>query len=158
MRRFIQIVENTQERFLFHGSKADFDHFDLDKIQNGMMGWGVYLTDDYDIAQDYARSPTGAGVVHRIRLPKNSRFLDITAPMWKQSEEVIQRLKDADLFPENEKTLGGHFYSSLVKQSGSPKGASQLLDRVGITGNVEGAGSWGVVFVVFDPRKLEIIK
>ena len=140
MRRYMNIVENNGERFLFHGSKQAFDQFDVDKIQNGMLGWGVYLSSDLDMAEDYARP---GGVVYRVRIPQDSRFLDIAYSMSHQRADIIERLKSADLFPENDKMSAGHFYSALAKQLGSPRGASELLASVGITGIAEGAGSWG---------------
>lgn len=66
--------ESLDELELYHGSKAEFDKFDLAFLSSGwgqqVHGYGVYLTTDYDCASQYSRG----GMVYTVEVP-SGRYL-----------------------------------------------------------------------------------
>lgn len=53
----------SQKRILYHGSPWSFDRFNNQKIGTGegaqAYGWGIYLSEDFNVAQAYAMSNQG---------------------------------------------------------------------------------------------------
>lgn len=49
---------NTNDLILYHGTKKDFNEFDLrffnsGSSDGGWLGYGIYLTNDYEYAESY---------------------------------------------------------------------------------------------------------
>lgn len=67
----------NEQKIVYHGTDSKFDDFDLEKVGSGdgrsLGGWGVYLTDDPDVARQYM---TDSGNVHRYQL-KRANFFDL---------------------------------------------------------------------------------
>ena len=55
---------------LFHGSKNEFQEFDMARISMTMYGWGFNFTTDLDFASDFGNK------IYTIELPDDSKFLD----------------------------------------------------------------------------------
>lgn len=63
IKKFKQFInESNQDKLiLYHGTKLDFNEFDLKKFgwgsgDGGWLGYGIYLTNDYDYAESYAKN------------------------------------------------------------------------------------------------------
>lgn len=54
MRKYINLIEAT----LFRGDAREIETYDIDKTANGLFGYGIYLTDNKDVAGDYTVSST----------------------------------------------------------------------------------------------------
>lgn len=55
---------------LFHGSRNEFQEFDMARIAMTMYGWGFNFTTDLDFAHDFGDK------IYTIELPDDSKFLD----------------------------------------------------------------------------------
>ena len=55
---------------LFHGSKNEFQEFDMALIHMTMYGWGFSFTTDLDFANDFGDK------IYTVELPDDSKFLD----------------------------------------------------------------------------------
>lgn len=151
------ISEGVNDKvILFHGSPHKFEYFDSSKISSGMLGWGVYLASDMDMASDFSRTRDGSGKIYRVAIPRNSVFINVNGRLSLQ-DKVCELLDAAGLLPKNTEMRGGLFYDVLAKKLGSARAASEKLASAGIFGNLDGDGGWSTVFVAFDPSKLEIV-
>lgn len=73
---------------IFHGSRADFDQFMNEFMEeSALVGPGVYTTDAADIAVGYA---TESGQLYRVEIADNLNLLDLEKPY---SEDMIVRLR-----------------------------------------------------------------
>lgn len=76
-RRRFDMYESVDEKLLYHGTKADFDHFDSKYILSGFgemaHGNGFYLTDSFETAKAYARG----GQVMQVEVP-DGKYLSAT--------------------------------------------------------------------------------
>ena len=127
------------------------------------------------------------GQVHEVDLPENPYLLDEDATYFAQPEivrnaldEVINNLTDEQIskefegtvYPENRDALrrmwktgdydfrneGGDIYKSLSKMLGSPKAASQMLEKYGIKGITYDGRQDGRCFVIFNPEDIRVIQ
>lgn len=127
------------------------------------------------------------GQVHEVDIPENPYLLDEDATYFAQPEivrnaldEVINNLTDEQIskefegtvYPENRDALrrmwktgdydfrneGGDIYKSLSKMLGSPKAASQMLEKYGIKGITYDGRQDGRCFVIFNPEDVRVIQ
>lgn len=74
-----EIVESGSDLILSHGTKHDFDKFQLEKIGTGegaqAFGYGLYFTDGSKIAEGYAKklSEDNTGLVYSVKI-KNGKL------------------------------------------------------------------------------------
>ena len=130
---------------------------------------------------------TKKGQVHEVDIPENPYLLDEDATYFAQPEivrnaldEVINNLTDEQIskefegtvYPENRDALrrmwktgdydfrneGGDIYKSLSKMLGSPKAASQMLEKYGIKGITYYGQQDGRCFVIFNPADVKVIQ
>lgn len=127
------------------------------------------------------------GQVHEVEIPENPFLLDDDLTFYGQPEivqnaldEVINNLTDEQIskefggtvYPENRDALrrmwktgdydfrneGRDIYKSLSKMLGSPKAASQLLEKYGIKGITYYGSQDGRCFVIFNPADIKVIQ
>ena len=52
-KKYANIFSKLNEQLAFHGSKAEFEKFNSDKIKEYRFGWGFYFTRSESYASDY---------------------------------------------------------------------------------------------------------
>ena len=154
---------DLNEQLAFHGSKAEFEKFNSDKIKEYRFGWGFYFTRSQSYASDY-------GNVKQYEIPDDEYLLDWESSYNYQSEtvqnalyEIWQDIKEKDTELLFEKALFGdycnngywiyHTLSEVLKISA--KDTSLLLDKYGIKGIYSLEGNCIVVFNSEDVKILE---
>lgn len=90
---------------LYHGTGAKFDQFSNDAINTGeavqKYGYGIYLTDNIEIARYYANRAAGTGYVYTVRVPNSLNIVD-----WNESidpytvSEMAKKLIGEDVLDE----------------------------------------------------------
>jgi len=150
----------------WHGSPHLFDRFSTEFIGSGegqqAFGWGLYFTDEEDIARHYAKVLTAAKndesaqrnlykvMLHKDKTPEQYTWLDWEKPYPKDKRlEIMSELEklgldanmhgvwDSKYFTTGEQLyhkLTGMFMNGETSQAEAQKEASMLLARVGIDG------------------------
>ena len=155
------IFSKLNEQLAFHGSKAEFEKFNSDKIKEYRFGWGFYFTRSESYASDY-------GNVKQYEIPDDEYLLDWESSYNYQSEtvqnalyEIWQDIKEKDTELLFEKALFGdycnngywiyHTLSEVLKISA--KDTSLLLNKYGIKGiySLEGNS-----IVLFNPADIKM--
>jgi hypothetical protein len=167
----------------YHGSAQDFNSFDFDKIGSGMgkdvHGYGIYLTENQEIAQFYATELATSGkrgYVYTVKI-RNTTFLEWETPIDEYHANQIynrfQKITDdeyrlneiQEVLGLSENYYGDHpltfsLYDFLSVVMDSKKAASELLNESGIDGiefNSKENGFNSTNYVIFDPNNLKII-
>lgn len=140
-------VLNEQE-ILFHGTDSKYDEFDLEKVGTGdgrsLGGWGIYLTNDYEIARQYI---TDSGSIHQYQL-KRGNFFDLDDILDGYADNFQRALDRHDEISDDDKeefdrdfveyandTTNKQVYEWLSYVLGSEKNASLFLRGMGFDGN-----------------------
>ena len=174
MNRRIKIKESTlrgmikkslnevmDELNLYHGTNADFDHFDIAYLSTGWgqqaYGYGFYLTTSYDAAKDYAYD-ANHGQVMEVEVPDGKYLTDVS--ISKAEANRIARIFFKYMTEENEDTrnsystedekrcfwdyevdyvrrcsTGSYIYGTIASLMGSDKDTSEFLhDKCGYVG------------------------
>lgn len=172
------IRETIKEMNLYHGTRANFDNFDLAYLGSGWgqqaYGYGFYLSDSPEVAKDFAQG----GYIYTVKVPKG-RYLSyggisraevnrIAADFFKYYTTEHEFGKDAYLGHEkdfwNEECRymcnadnGGRVYGDLAHLFGNDKEASEFLYKEGYKGI-----KWGdngiTNYVMFNPKDIKIIE
>lgn len=149
------------EQLAYHGTRAKFDKFDLDKIKDWRYGYGIYFTRSKGYAANY-------GDVKEYELPENEYLLDWEDSLDYQSEyiqeilyKIWQDTKEHDKDRLIEKAIFGDFandgeaiyyaVSEALKLSG--KATSEFLYKYGIKGIDSFKGDCIVIFHPDDIKK-----
>lgn len=107
MNRRIKIKESTlrgmiknslnevmDELNLYHGTNADFDHFDIAYLSTGWgqqaHGYGFYLTTSYDVAKEYAYSDK-TGQVMEVEVP-DGKYLNNKSVSMAEKNRIARKL------------------------------------------------------------------
>lgn len=180
LRRIIR--EAVDELELFHGSKADFDEFDLAFLSSGVghqvHGYGVYLTNSADTAREYSRG----GIVYTVKVPEGkylsgnrispSNAMSIAKAYYKWSLEEDEYRREAYKGCEKEywdyecssiaeSRDGDQVYGTISSLCGSDKEASEFLYRLGYKGikwkETIADGTSFNNYVIFNPRDIQIL-
>ena len=140
-------VINEQE-ILYHGTDSKYDEFDLEKVGSAdgksKGGWGIYLTNDRDVAAQYI---TTQGKIHEYQL-KRGNFFDLDDVIAGQGDQILIGLRktgkvsDEDLEEFETDYLGYEHdvtnqqaYEWLSYVLGTEKNASLFLKNLGYDGN-----------------------
>lgn len=155
------LKRDLNEQLAFHGSRAEFEKFNSDKIKEYRFGWGFYFTRSESYASDY-------GNVKQYEIPDDEYLLDWESSYNYQSEtvqnalyEIWQDIKEKDTELLFEKALFGdycnngywiyHTLSEVLKISA--KDTSLLLNKYGIKGIYSLEGN---CIVVFNPADIKM--
>lgn len=95
-------INELDELTAYHGSKVDFNRFDLSKVKTGYgackYGKGVYVTIDKNLAAHYATGQTGLvrtpnGIVYTVEIPDydGTNYILWNKPI---GNAVYQKIKD----------------------------------------------------------------
>lgn len=159
-------AESSFEQSAYHGSPYRFDKFSNKKIGDGTgqqrYGWGLYFTENKDIAETYRGEN---GQLFEVQIPEKENLLDWNKPFKDQSPSVQSKI--APLLNEmgvkfNENTEGEFLYVKLGPSFESEQALSLKLKELGIEGitykdhnaNLEGKDVSN--FVVFDDSLVNI--
>ena len=174
------ILETVDELDLYHGTKADFDKFDLAYMSSGagmqVYGKGVYLSTSFDTAKDYA----GGGQVMKCQVPNGPYLSDksvsqavkqrIANSFFKYYTEEDEYGKDAygsckDEFWKYEcssilnANTGVTLYNDIAAITGDEKIAAGFLRKLGFIGlKIKSDGDKFYNYTIFDPDDIEIIE
>lgn len=176
------LKEAIDEIELYHGTTADFDHFDLAFISSGWgqqaYGYGVYLTDYIQSAIEYSMQ----GYVYICEVPKGKYLRNNSISRAEARNIAIKFFKyyttedeyGKDAYKGNEQEFwdeeckyvascetGDDIYGTISSLIGSDKKTSEFLHRLGYKGlkyNTKGGlGNKFKIYVIFDPRDIQII-
>lgn len=173
----------------WHGSPYRFDRFSTDSIGTGTgnatHGWGLYFTNEREIAQKY-RDMTGPdGRVYEVDIPEDSAMLDSNAdysdqpqevrdainrlyeeeydteapPDWWTGREVYQDiiLKEEGIFDPDDIPGDYEMDMDMDELAGNSRLASVKLNSIGVKGVKFEGDDGDTGFVVFDDKAIRII-
>lgn len=102
------------------------------------------------------------GQVHEVDLPENPYLLDEQKMLGEQSPLVKKALrevaKQVGVKWDNRYDNGKYIYDNIANVLGSPKAASQLLEKYGIKGITYDGKQDGRCFVIFNPKDVKVIQ
>jgi hypothetical protein len=136
----------TYDQSVYHGSGADFDRFNLNKIRTGvgqnLYGWGIYFTDRREMAEHYKDMLSGRagteGSLYKAEIPEDHELIDWDRPLREQSatvkEGLLRVLHDHPDMREHLGSTGEEFYQALSERLGGDMEASLVLREAGIPG------------------------
>ena len=178
--QFKKLTESFgKEMIAYHGSPADFDHFDLSFIGSGWgmqcYGHGIYLTSKKKTAENYSQG----GYVYTVRIGGTGRFLKYGRPVNKNTawhianafyKYYLNTEFGSEAYKGNEREFWDgeckyvaesedeeYIYGNIASILGSDKEASKFLHDFGYTGLIW--NSDGITnYVIFSPDDLEIIE
>ena len=176
------ICEAMKEMDLYHGTKADFDQFDLAYMSTGWgkqaHGYGFYLIDDYEAAKSYSLG----GQIMTVQVPDKGYLSDkkISMTEKKRIANKLYRLFTVDdpdrrlsYQTEQEKRDcweyeikcildcydGNYVYGTVNALLGDDKETTQFLHNLGYVGlKVPDEVTHSTIYVIFDPNDMKIIK
>ena len=172
---------------LYHGTPHDFLKFDTKNIGSGegnqSFGYGLYFTDNIEIARHYASMLSQDGGFIYTVLVKDGFFVD-----WynRLDETLVSRVRESFMksgiteLPIKRMLVSGQimmkklpleqalryypngkfFYENLAQQLGGDKNASQFLAKNGVMGikypvnTFRGNGGEGMNYVIFDENSI----
>ena len=178
-----KIRRSVYESTLYHGSRADFNEFNLAYALTGWgemaYGYGVYLSDYKDAAEEYSKG----GILYTVEVPKG-KYIDSDYINPKEAMSIALKFKDYYLSTEyGSSAYKGHenefweseckyvgttdcglnVYGSISSILGSDREASQFLRNIGYLGikchvKNRDTGFKFINYVIFDPKDIKIIK
>jgi hypothetical protein len=165
-----QEKENTiREQRVYHGSGADFDHFDHSFMGTGeglqIHGYGTYVTVSKETGEGYARKladEDGSGNLYSVEVPDNTgdNYLEESQEYTPQSplrKSIDAALQNRGLEPLGSETLGGRLlYRALKKELGGGKAASDFLSELGLKGVHYTGRQDGECYVIFNEADAKI--
>lgn len=181
-KKLMGINEGINPGLLYRGSTYDIDRFDLSQIKAGQRdvhGFGIYLTDNPEIAKFYAMEYGGnrTKFIYTVKLVNVDTLLgweDVIESY--QAEEIYRQYsrteEDENLLSDMADTLGlsdGYYgqhpmtsqlYGYLEAILGSKEAASRLLFNCDINGIVfrsKENGFDSMNYNIFDPSNTRIV-
>ena len=166
----IGVLNEMNELTAYHGSKVNFDRFDIRKVKSGYgackYGNGVYVTVDKSLAAHYAVGQTGKvrtpdGIVYTVEIPDYNGENYI---LWNQpiGEKVYEKIKDYwenPYEPEEQNWITPQRTGEEIFNNTGPYWSS--LSEYGIDG-VQVPDTTKehriVNFIIFDDSKVKILK
>ena len=173
----------------WHGSPYQFDSFSTDRIGTGTgnatHGWGLYFTNEREIARKY-RDMTGPdGRVYEVDVPEDEFLLDTAAtydeqpqavrdaidrlyrdeygtetpPEWWTGREVYQDiiLKEEGIFDPDDLPGDYEMDMDMDELAGDSRLASVKLNSIGVKGAKFEGDDGDTGFVVFDDNAIKIL-
>lgn len=173
----------------WHGSPYQFDSFSTDRIGTGTgnatHGWGLYFTNEREIARKY-RDMTGPdGRVYEVDVPEDEVLLDTAAtydeqpqavrdaidrlyrdeygteppPEWWTGREVYQDiiLKEEGIFDPDDLPGDYEMDMDMDELAGDSRLASVKLNSIGVKGAKFEGDDGDTGFVVFDDNAIKIL-
>lgn len=138
----------NEQKIVYHGTDSKFNDFDLEKVGSSdgrsLGGWGIYLTDDQDVARQYM---TDSGTIHKYEI-KRGNFFDFDDVLAGHEDYIQSAINKHEEMSDDDKS---EFQSDFVEYSydvtnkqvyewlaivlGSEKQASIFLRNLGFDGN-----------------------
>jgi hypothetical protein len=91
--------DGNETQIAYHGSPHNFDYFSMSMFGQGEgasgFGYGMYFSEDYDDAEDYARKlerEEGEGCIYTCEVPSDDYLLDFQLDFEEQSDYVKYQL------------------------------------------------------------------
>jgi hypothetical protein len=171
-------MEESYPEYFYHGSKFEFDSFNMDKVGTGdglnKFGFGLYFTDTEELAayyamEDYKNKGKGKNI-YQVRLKELSNFYN-----WEDEvpddvyNQVISSLKDegfesdAEEIEQDYQDYGDRWsvkslYEFLQAVLKSDKKTSEFLYKNGISGVIaDDLHDRGKIYVAYSDKIVKII-
>lgn len=166
----VKIVDNIEETVVYHGSDADFDVFDMDKIGQKYgcdHGYGLYFTTDTKYTKQFIKN----NQIYEVEIiPADETFMKEEVALKNQSQYVKEHIAnllsgESDNYSINYEKVnkadvnGYDFYDNILiyKFNHDKKLTSELFYKYGISGIIyfdNGVKN----YVVFNNSDVRIIK
>lgn len=179
------IKESVSEMELFHGTRADFDKFDFAYLSTGWgkqaYGYGFYLTDSYEAAQEYSCG----GKVYKVEVPDGMYLLSDTITR-REAENIARKLYyymineredsqeaygdddakkslwDYEVSYVGKSRTGVDVYGTVASILGSDEETSNFLKSIGYTGikifdDSPNIGENITTYVIFNADDIKVI-
>ena len=173
------IIESINELDLYHGSRADFNEFDLAYLSTGWgeqaYGHGFYLISTLEGASQYSRG----GFVYKVKVPSKP-YLSYNRISSKSANRIAKALYDyyinydeygKEAYKGHEKEFweyecstichcsdGGSVYGTVASILGSDKKTSEFLHDLGYKGiKWLDKVSKCTNYVIFNPKDIKIL-
>lgn len=173
--------ESLDELEVYHGSKAEFEKFDLAYLSSGwghqLHGYGIYLTDSRDCAEEYS----SGGYIYTVEIP-SGRYLsgnrisprlamDIAEKFFYYCMNENEYLKEAyegherDFWETECKCIGEcadgeYVYGTIETILGDDKETSEFLYSIGFKGlkyRQEYSRGKFYNYVIFNTKDIKIL-
>ena len=174
--------EAIDELELYHGSRADFNQFDLAYLSTGWgqqaHGYGIYLTNDYETAKEYSIG----GKIYTVEVP-DSGYLNDRSITMSEKQKIANKLfryfteEDEERklsYPDNDTkqclwdyeiksilncNTGEDVYGTISSLMGDDKETSEFLRKLGYIGlKVTDERFKTTTYIIFNANDIKIIK
>lgn len=135
------VIEELQNRYKKHYI-----------FYNDIVSKISYLIDNID---SFEVTSVYQPTLYNVEIPDTDTMLDYSKPINKQSEYVLNKIKQLD--PTDINKTGKEFYNDLSERLGSDKNASLKLNELGIKG-IKYKHGLSHNFVVFDDKAIKVIE
>ena len=135
------VIEELQNRYKKHYI-----------FYNDIVSKISYLIDNID---SFEVTSVYQPTLYNVEIPDTDTMLDYSKPINKQSEYVLNKIKQLDSTDINK--TGKEFYNDLSERLGSDKNASLKLNELGIKG-IKYKHGLSHNFVVFDDKAIKVIE
>lgn len=181
IKKLMGLNESVVPSVLYHGGGSEFENFDLTHVLGGAgvitHGYGVYLTEEREVAERYALNSLGRkGYIYTVRAYNIDTLLGwedsldpgIAQNIFRQysrlvdDESELQEMMDA-LGVSDEyygQAMTSTVYGYLAAVLGGKKQATELLLKSGVDGIYFGSNESGTDttnYTIFDPSNIRII-
>jgi len=116
--------------------------------------------DLYENGMNYIKQDTGQ--VHEVDIPENPYLMDEQKTLGEQSSTVKKALKqianEIGVKWDSRYDNGKYIYDNIANVLGSPKAASQMLEKHGVKGITYFGQQDGRCFVIFNPEDVKVIQ
>lgn len=167
---------------LYHGTKSKFSTFDNSFVNSGWgqqeYGYGFYLTDDYETAENYSRG----GVVIQVSVP-SGKYLSYKNVSSQERMSIAKKFfkyytteseSGKELYPDQQArddfwnmecryildaSTGGDIYGTISSITGDDKETSAFLRSIGYIGlTYSEDGKWKVTnYLIFDGSDITVL-
>lgn len=170
------IKESLSELIGFHGSRSDFNSFDLKYLGSGTgqqdYGYGIYVADSRDGAEHYGN------IIYQVEIPTDKRKYIFAKKEY--SPRALRSIKDKlyryilkttsdykgaerELYQDlgyafGEVMDGNGVYGTVSSYLGSDKETSEFFSKLGYVGIWIDDSNGFTNYVIFDAKNVKIIK
>lgn len=139
----------NEQQIVYHGTDANYNDLDLDQVGSAdgksIGGWGIYFTDDYNVAQQYI---TNKGKIFKYQFKRGGDFFDLDDMLSSDVHLLQSHINKSNNISDEDKeefqtdfvdyaddTTLKQVYEWLSYVLGSEKHASLFLKSIGYEGN-----------------------
>lgn len=150
------------ETFL-HGTRVDFDKFDLNKARPGTAGTGIYFGEKVDRGLSHGYASGAGGRTYPVKLKNIENMLNFDAPITNEDIEKIKKYIDPSVFKylKNNKDLEhGNSIRNVFRRISTEYadgGTPPPLDLISKDMKISGIKTPGREVTVYNPENIRSI-